>query len=431
MLHLVSIALERNPTTRSSWQRAQAAAAQYGRTQAEWYPTLGLKTGFYYGETLYPGPGVSLEVNEWTVLPTLALNYVLLDFGRREADDDRARQSLWAANLEFNRQVQSTIFNVQRTYFRHDEALGLQEAAEQNLVLARTVVEAVEDRMLMGLSTMPELLLARQELARARFQVEATVADVYATKAQLLEVLGYPATTSLEIARLDDVTVPDSLAYRVRDVIDTALQSRPDLAAAVASVRASEAAVRRAEAEFNPQVNLLASVGYNWSGFDVTIPEVPFESGSASDNLPVWTIGVGGSWMIFEGFERENAVREARALRAVAEAELETLRLKAIGQVWTDYFQFIASRKQFEFGEALLSSSQEAYDAMLESYEYGLATITELLAAEKDLAAARSTLVTTRADLLVATAELSYSTGAGAGQAPRPGLSGTASASGP
>jgi len=272
----------------------------------------------------------------------------------------------------------------------------------------------------MGLATMPELLLARQELARARFEVEATVSDVYATKAGILEVLGYPATMPLEIVRLDDVPVPDALAYRVRDVIDTALANRPDLAAAVAAVRASEASVRRAEAEFNPQVNLMAAVGYEWAGFDVTVPNQPEDSGSGHDDLPVWTIGVNGSWEIFEGFERENAVREARALRAAAEADLEALRLQAIGEVWTDYFQFIASRKQYDFGQALLASSQEAYDAMLESYEYGLATITELLAAEKDLAAARSTLVTTRADLLVATAELSFSTGAGAGEAPRP-----------
>ena len=227
MLRLVSLGLERNPATRASWQRAQAAAAQYGRTRSEWYPVLGLNADFYYGEALYPGPGFPLQANEWTIIPSLALDYILLDFGRREADDDRARQTLWAANLQFNRQVQQTIYDVQRTYFRHDEAIGLHEAAMQNLILAQTVVEAVEDRLLMGLSTMPELLLARQELARARFDVEATVADVYTSKADILEVLGYPATVPLEIVRLDDVPVPEALAYRVRDVIDTALRIVP------------------------------------------------------------------------------------------------------------------------------------------------------------------------------------------------------------
>ena len=39
-------------------------------------------------------------------------------------------------------------------------------------------------------------------------------------------------------------------------------------------------------------------------------------------------------WKIFDGFERENALREATSLRGAAEADLPAVELRAIREVW-------------------------------------------------------------------------------------------------
>ena len=418
LLHLVEFALTNRPETRIAWERSRVAAAELGIAKGAWYPVLGLSADFYYNRVLFPATGQALQVEALNLLPQLGLNYVLFDFGRREADDDAARAALLAANLQANRVLQSTVHDVQVTYFRLDAALAAREAAERNVELAETVTEMVESQMLVGLATAPDLYLARQDLAQARFDLQATVAVIQTARAALLDACGVPATTPVSIARVRDDQLPAALAYRVEDVIDVSLVGRPDLAAAVADVRNAVAEEARAEAEFMPTVQVLGDVGYAWARFKTSVNDPPLQYPSDTDGIPVWNVGIGGTWTIFEGFIRENAVRAARARRREAEATLEKLRLQAIGETWDAYFRVQAFRKQFDFGLALVAQSEEAFAAVSASYRQGLSTITELVQAERDLQEARATFVTTRSDLLVAAADLSFAAGEEIGRYP-------------
>ncbi|MHC4246561.1 MAG: hypothetical protein ACYSUU_07150, partial [Planctomycetota bacterium] len=51
----------------------------------------------------------------------------------------------------------------------------------------------VERQVTVGLATAPDLLLARQGLAQARFDLEATVAEILAARGDLLTACGVPA----------------------------------------------------------------------------------------------------------------------------------------------------------------------------------------------------------------------------------------------
>ena len=117
-------------------------------------------------------------------------------------------------------------------------------------------------------------------------------------------------------------------------------------------------------------------------------------------------------WRLFDGFERDNALREATAQRGAAEADLATLELRAIREVWKGYADVKTALRKHEYAVALLAAAQEAYDATLESYRSaGLATVLDLLAAQRDLARARTTEIQSRADLLTASAALTFAAG--------------------
>lgn len=418
MMDLVSLALETNPETRVAWERASAAAAGYGSVRGAWYPTFGLNAALVYQRDLFPGgPATVLDFRELSLTPGAELSYVLLDFGRRSSSDAQARASLWVANLEFNRTIQTTVYEVQIAYFGLDTAIGLYQASLRELELALTVVDAVEDRMSVGLATAPELLMARQELAQAEFDVQARLAGIDDGRSRLLVAVGLPANLSIEIEPLGELPLPGDLAMAVDEAIDLAMTNRPDLAAAVAEVRSAEAGVRLAEAQFYPTVSFDGSVGWQQFTSNVSVNRsslVPVDYAA-----PVWNIGLTGNWILFEGFSLRNDLRQARALRRQAQAELESLRLKAIGEVWDSYNDYLAAQRQYDFGLALVESSRESYEAMLASYEVGLATITELVASEKDLAESLATLVDTRSALLTSSARVAYSIGAGTGKAPQ------------
>ena len=421
-LHLGGFALSDRPETRIAWERARVAAAELGISQGAWLPSIGLSADFYYSRVLFPANGLALQVESLSTLPQIALNYVLLDFGRREADDDVARARLLAANLDSDRILQETVYGVQLGYFRLDAAMASREAAVRNLELAETVMEMVESQVTVGLATAPDLYLARQDLARARFDLQSTVAVIQSARSELLTACGVPASIPIRIARVRDDQLPEALPLRVEDLIDVGLRGRPDLAAAVANVRAAAATEARAKAEFLPTVGVTGSLGSSWAWFQTStqgangVEQFPADS----DAIPVWNVGLSANWMLFEGLTRENAVRAARAKRRAAEAELEALRLQAIGETWDAYFRVRAYRDQFEFGEALLAQSREAFDAVTASYQQGLATITELTQSERDLQEARAVFVTTRAELLVAAADLAFAAGTEIGRTTRP-----------
>jgi outer membrane protein TolC len=280
-------------------------------------------------------------------------------------------------------------------------------AARATLESAVAVEEAVAARLGQGLATRPDLLLARQERARAAFEVEDALGSVADAQAMLAESLGIPPTGLMRVADLSAAPLPTGLAESVEQVIDRALGRRPDLAARLAALRASEAEAQRARAEFWPRLFFSGSAGQAVQRYRAGPP-----SGTFTMNETEYGAFLNLEWKLFDGFERENALREAVSQRGAAEAELAALELRAIREVWKAYADVKTALRKQEFALALLAASEEAYASTLESYRSaGLATVLDLLAGQRDLARARTTEIQTRAELLTASAALAFATG--------------------
>ena len=93
-------------------------------------------------------------------------------------------------------------------------------------------------------------------------------------------------------------------------------------------------------------------------------------------------------------------------------SELKSLQLNAIEAVWTAYYDYLSAKKKRDASMALVTASEESYQANLQSHQHGLATITDLVTTERDLMVARYTLIQSEADLLVSSAALLHATGA-------------------
>jgi outer membrane protein TolC len=211
----------------------------------------------------------------------------------------------------------------------------------------------------------------------------------------------------MRVADLSGLALPSGLAESVEQVIDRALGRRPDLGARLAALRASEAETQRARAEFWPRFFFSGSAGQAIQRYRAGPP-----SGTFTMNDTEYGAFLNFEWKLFDGFERENALREAVSQRGAAEAELAALELRAIREVWKAYADVKTALRKQEFALALLAASEEAYASTLESYRSaGLATVLDVLAAQRDLARARTTEIQSRADLLTASAALTFAAG--------------------
>lgn len=412
---LVEVALRSNPQTRRAWYQARAAAAQYGRSHSDDYPKVAAEAEGGYFKLPLEFPGETLVIRNEAFLPQIKVSYDLLDFGRSRAVERGAREQLIAANFAFNRAMQDVVFEVEKAYYVLAAANASVSAADANLKLARTSVDAVQERHRVGLATRPQVLLAKQVQAQAVYDLENAKSMVHDAEANLRLVVGVAADAPIEIPRSEVGHLPQTLGDDVELLMTDALKHRPDIAAQIAAVRAGDAALARAKAEYYPEVEIGGNYGQIIWSYTV--------NGGPSQNLnqPFYGAGLTLRWNLFTGFDRYYGVQKAIAERDAARAELRSTQLSASTAVWTAYYDFRSARKKYEASEALVTASEDSYEANLESHRRGLATITDLIGAERDLMGARYTLVQTRAGLLISSSALVHALGgASASSAPLP-----------
>ncbi|CAG1020674.1 Outer membrane protein OprJ [Methylococcales bacterium] len=405
---LVDLALHTHPETRVSWEEAKAAAARLERNRSTWYPTLTAMAFGQHFKNSFPIPGGALVSHGYAAFGSLDLAWTLFDFGRRDALVEAGAERLSAANFAFDRKHQEIAYRVASSFFAYQAALAKVTAAQQTFESAKTNADSVQARLKQGLATKPDLLLAIQEQAKASYDLQDARGAVTQTRADLTTNLGISPAYSLQLIDMSKLPLPEGLEPSVEKIVDQALEQRPDLIARLAELRAREAEVKKARAEFWPKVSLRGMVGNQYWGNVHTNPPGN-ESYSANDMVNTAMLNV--EWTLFDGFERSNAVREAEAKKQVSQAQLDTLRLEIMRDIWKAYADTKTALEKREFALALLKAAEESYAATQESYTHGFSTVIELLSAQKDLARARYTEIDSRATLLRAAATLVYVSG--------------------
>ncbi len=403
---LVDLALGTNPQTRRAWYAAQAANAQLGQSQAVNYPKIAFDGEGGYLKLPIQFPGQTLVIRNEAFLPQIKVSYDLLDFGRTHAAERGSREQLIATNFAFNRAIQDVVFDVEKAYYVLSAAKASVSAAESNVELARTSLDAVQERHQMGLATHPQILLAKQVEAQAVYDLENAKSMVHDAESVLYEAIGVAPDVPIAVQSVDHQNVPANLGDDVEKLIADALKKRADVAAKIAAVRAGDAAIARAKSEFYPEVGVSGNYGQIiWS---YTI------NGAHTQNLnqPFYGALLTLRWDLFTGFDRYYGVQKATAERNAARSELKSLELDVVATVWRAYYDFQSAKKKYDASEVLLAASQESYEANLESHRHGLATITDLIGAERDLMAARYTVVQSKADLMVSSSALVHAVGA-------------------
>jgi outer membrane protein len=405
---LVDLALQTHPETRQSWEEVKAAAARVDKQRSTWYPTLTALAFGQYFKTSIPIPESALVSHGYGTFGGLELAWTLFDFGRREAMVDASLERLGAARFALTRKHQQIAYRVATSFFSYQAALAKVTAAQQTFESAKTNAEAIKAKLTQGFATRPDLLLALQEKAKANYDLQDARGSVTQARAELTTSVGVSPSHALQLVDLSQVPLPDALEPSVEHIVDEALAQHPDLMAQLSELRAREAEVKKARAEFWPKLSLKGNVGNQYWGDVHTNP--PSRQNYSSDDL-VGAAMLNLEWKLFDGFERSSAVREAEARQQAGQAQVEALRLEIMRDIWQAYADTKTALEKREFAQALLRAAEESYAATQESYNHGFSTVIELLSAQKDLARARYTEIDSRAGLLKSATELVYAAG--------------------
>src|SRR5229473_1779816 len=386
LAELIDIAERNNPDTRVAWERARQAAAAVGLSERI--------TG-----------GGSLVTEARVYRGELDAKWLLLDFGERTAVVATAREELMMANVGFNGTHQKIVFQVTERFYQLGTARQKVLVSQSALEAAQTVEQAVQARIDNGLATKPELLQAQQQTAQSAFEVEATTGVESDARVALVESIGLLPTVPLHVADLGQRSTSEQTNGSVDELIARALSQRPDLVAKLANVHAKQNEIRRVRAEYYPKVAIDAHA--TETELDVSIANSPY----FGDRRPTYGVFLTASVPIFDGFARRHKMEMAEAELRGAENELAGARDSAVREVWKAYTDFKTALRKQESAAKLVTASQNAFDAVLESYKNGLSTYPELVSAERNLASARSVSHDTQAAIYTAAAALALSTG--------------------
>jgi outer membrane protein TolC len=411
---LVDLAERINPETKVAWERAKQAAAAVGLARSEYYPLLAMQASAGYAREPIPLPitpttGGFMDLKDQQAEPVAALEWVLLDFGRRKAGLVAAKERLLASNLGFNAKHQEIVFKVQTAFYELSKTRGRIEVAQSALASALKVQAAAEERFKQGLATAPDVSLARQQAAQATFDLEDVMSRERDAQVSLAESIGIRPTIPLQVVDFSKLRIPTNLEFTVEGFIDRTFEQRPDLLAQVAILREKEAGIRRARANYYPTVSMQGQAGGEFDRAQIGLEgdRLPW----ASEQQGTWGVGLTLSWSLFDGGARKHKLEVAKSEREESQHALESSRDKAVSQVWRYYTDTKLAIRRLDVAEALVEASDKSYNQTFEGYRNGLSSLVDVLAARRELSQAHYTQLDTRATLLESTAALAFASG--------------------
>ena len=410
LAELIDIAEHHNPSTRTIWERAKQRARELGLAKAAYYPELDGLAVFGDHRSVNPFPKplaprgyVMVEVP--IVEPEVALQYLIFDFGKREASVDSAKAEKLAAGADVIQVNQALAFRVASAYYQLMTAQERLQAAQDTLRTAQTTQDAAENRLNNGLATLPDVLNARAETSQAVFDEESADGDEKIARVTLTEAVGADPSPNIVIDSQKSAPLPEKLTMSIDALIDRAMENRPDLMAQTLRIRSAEARIRAARAEYKPQIVLSGSLAQTsvWPTADYG------QLGPASE--PTWSVALGIHWRIFDGGVRKNELLIAESKRREAEDELTAEHDQTTREVWTAYIAFRTALRKQDAAVALLESANASYSASLDAYKYGVKNLVDVVTAEKQLAQARLSSVSARSELFLEAVNLEFATG--------------------
>jgi outer membrane protein len=396
LVDVVDLALRNNPATRASWAQARAAASLFGSARGAYYPTVdgsATLSRIQSPATLQRPAGKRTEYG-----PSVALNYLLFDFGGRSGSVERARQTLFAANLGHNATLQNTVLQAEVAYFTYMATSALLIAERSAVAEAQANLTAAQRRNTVGLATIADVLQARTALSQEKLNLETTQGNLQAARGSLASALGLPANLPFELEPLPTAIPVGAITQSVDSVINEALRNRPDLAAARAEAAAATAQVRVTRAAEFPALRLGGNAARNYSS-------PPTFAG------PSYSVSLGVEIPIFNGFSRQYDVAAARAQAEAATALADQTRQQVITEVFVSYYALQTAEARVATADDLLASAQQSVQVAAGRYREGVGSIIDLLTAQTALASARAQQVQSRWQWYTALAQLARDAG--------------------
>ena len=301
-----------------------------------------------------------------------------------EADILAGRENL----RDIEQTVLASVIQAYADVIRDTDILAIRQA---NLGVLQRQLDEASARFEVGEITRTDVAQSEARLAQSEADLANAQAQLSVSRASYAAVVGQSPGDLAPMPALPGVPADFDSA------LDVALADNPGIRAATYNLRAAEANVAAAKAEYMPSARLTASYGGSNDDFDRVgdIGDSTRLTAGATVSVPLFTGGLNGS-RVAQALERAN----------VAQINVEGERRNTLQSISSAYAQALSARSSLEAGTEAVRAATVAAEGVRQEAQVGLRTTLDVLNQELELRNAEITLASARRNEYVAQANL-------------------------
>jgi outer membrane protein len=282
---------------------------------------------------------------------------------------------------------------VKTQYYAILAARESEAAALTQLDQAQAQLSAAAARVRAGAATLSDSLRSVIQVGNARLALLTAQNNLRIASAALTRLVAAPY---LVTAQSSD-TLEQALASVDSVELLRLAERGPAVTQATAQLMSANAAVRSAHAPYLPTIDLTYSKAGN--GFDQAYGlGKPFAYSNS--------FRIGASYPLFNNYQRENALTQARVAADNADATLRDARLAAQQNLVQQLASLRAALERIQIQQASVASAEEDLRVQQQRYALGASTLLDLLTSQTTLDQQRAALIQARQDYRLARAQI-------------------------
>ncbi len=412
----IKIAQQRNTTVLQAQYSAESQDAHVLSAYGGLLPTFDASTQFTYSSRQSPAGyvvigGTTVPVSNSSITRTygagVSANYTLFNGFANYATVNQANSASQNADLTFERAKQNAFFQATQYYLTVFNDRDQLKISEDNLKRDQQQLESIKESNAVGSASLAQVYQQQSQVSQDEYSLVQAQNKYDQDQATLKFFLGIPVTDRIVFADSTvksqiDTTEFVSINQRFSQsgqLIEKALQSRPDYQAAEANVSASKSGLAIANAAYSPVVSAFGQYGISGS-----------QTNLINQNKSLYA-GLSLSIPILNGFQTQTNIQLADVAMKSSEQTLDATQRQVQLDVYQALLNLNASEKAYEAAVNAVAYNKINLETAQEKFRIGGATLLDVLTANAGYTLALSSQVSAAYNYISAKQQMEFAIG--------------------
>ena len=358
----INIAIEYNPSIKSSIYNEQAYKSKIGQAWANYFPEISAGLDVSRASNRYSGRNIPFQNMSYTMgyVPSVSADMLIFDFGKTKAIADYAKRTYESKQEETKENINSIVYNIKYAYFNilfAQAQVNVYEDTVKDYEMQLAQAQAFYD---IGKKAKIDVVTADYNLGKAKLNLVKAKNVLQVARVQLSQIMGIPEYTNYELS--DELALND-YDETFENLIKIAYDVRPELVSSKKLVEAARMNLRAKRRNYAPDLGLSGS----------------YSNGRGSEyNISSGQIGIGIDYSGLNIVKIKKQIDEAKAQYNKSLADYENTKHNIYLNVKKNYLELQTAKESIIIAKLALDEAKEQYRQVTGRYKAGVSDAIEL-----------------------------------------------------